>query len=76
MPYYDTIPPMVMGTAVFDPVRQTPFLPGDLVIGTCSKCRGPVCVPSLWGSVVPATPTCRGCGAHKRAEHGPVIEME
>lgn len=50
--------------------------PNDQIVGTCSKCRGPVCVPGLVGSVIPPVPTCRHCGAKKKSPHGPVIEME
>lgn len=50
--------------------------PNDKVVGTCSKCRGPVCIPALVGSVTPPIPTCRQCGAKKKSQYGPVIEME
>lgn len=43
-------------------------------VGTCSICSGPVMIPTLWGSVVPPTPTCSRCGA-TAASHGPVIPM-
>ena len=48
---------------------------GDTIIGTCSKCRGPVCVPSIWFGATPV-PTCQQCGAKKKAAYGPIIEME
>lgn len=47
----------------------------DRTIGTCSLCGGAVTVPMVWMGVIPPTPTCSSCGAH-RASHGPVIEME
>lgn len=47
----------------------------NTTIGTCSRCGGRVSVPSNWMSVVPAVPTCEGCGARPVAPHGPVIEM-
>jgi hypothetical protein len=43
-------------------------------VGTCSICSGPVMIPTLWGSIVPPTPTCNRCGA-VAASHGPVIPM-
>lgn len=43
-------------------------------VGTCSICSGPVMIPTLWGSIVPPTPTCSRCGAIA-ASHGPVIPM-
>jgi len=45
------------------------------VIGTCSICKGPVTVPTLWGGILPPTPTCSRCGAAARPS-GPVIPME
>lgn len=49
---------------------------GHPVIGTCSLCGGAVTVPTLWGGIIPPTPTCSSCGAVKKAAHGPVVEME
>lgn len=49
---------------------------GDRTIGTCSICGGAVTVPSIWGAIVPPTPSCSACGATKRKSHGPVIDME
>lgn len=46
----------------------------DQTIGTCSICGGPVTVPAVWHSVLPAVPQCRSCGA-VAASHGPVIPM-
>jgi len=48
-----------------------------VVVGTCSLCGGPVCVPTIWMSVVPPTPTCANCGAmeDRRPNYGPVIPM-
>lgn len=51
-------------------------LPGHSVVGTCSKCHGPVTVPGIWGGIIPPTPTCARCGAKKRESHGPIIDME
>lgn len=45
-------------------------------IGTCSLCGGAVTVPSLWGGIIPPTPTCSRCGAVPREPHGPVIPMQ
>lgn len=51
--------------------------PGYTIVGTCSKCGGNVCVPTIWGSTVPAIPTCSSCGATaKRNPHLPIIETE
>lgn len=44
------------------------------VIGTCSLCGGQVCVPTMWGAIIPPTPTCQQCGA-VAASHGPLIPM-
>lgn len=52
-----------------------PAQPG-VIVGTCSKCRGPVSVPALIGSVVPPVPTCQQCGAKKKSPYGPVVEMD
>ena len=46
------------------------------IIGTCSRCGGPVSVPNIWGGVIPPVPTCQNCGAVKRTKYGPVIDME
>lgn len=46
------------------------------VIGTCSLCRGPVVVPSVWGGVVAPVPKCAKCGGSHRTSYGPVIDME
>lgn len=43
-------------------------------VGTCSICGGQVCVPSVWGGIIPPIPTCAQCGA-QAAQHGPVIAM-
>lgn len=53
----------------------SPSDPG-IVVGTCSKCRGPVCVPARVGSLLPPIPTCQQCGAKKKSPYGPVVEME
>jgi hypothetical protein len=46
------------------------------VIGTCSRCKGPVTVPSLWGGILPPTPVCSRCGATPTQPHGSVIPMD
>lgn len=46
-----------------------------MIIGTCSICGGAVQTPDIWHGIVPPTPTCTQCGAHK-ADHGPVIDMK
>jgi len=46
------------------------------VLGTCSRCGGPVMTPDLWGGVIPPTPTCATCGAVKPNPYGSVIDME
>lgn len=43
-------------------------------LGTCSICGGPVTVPTVFGSIIPPTPTCMQCGA-VAAAHGPIIPM-
>lgn len=45
------------------------------IIGTCSRCGGPVAVPKHWACILPPTPTCQQCGA-VAAAHGPVIPMQ
>lgn len=45
-------------------------------IGTCSRCGGPVMVPSVWMGVVPPVPTCARCGATAKQSFGKTIEME
>lgn len=50
--------------------------PGHTTIGTCSLCRGPVTVPTVWAGIIPPTPTCARCGATKKPAYGPVLEME
>lgn len=45
------------------------------IIGTCSICKGPVTVPTVWYGLLPPTPTCRSCGAVPAPDHGPVIKM-
>jgi len=47
----------------------------ETVVGTCGLCGGPVTVPRTFHSIVLPTPTCKNCGATKRA-HGPVLDME
>lgn len=55
--------------------QQTEVPYNKTVIGTCSCCGGPVCVHTVWGSVIPDTPTCARCGAVKADSFGPVIPM-
>lgn len=50
----------------------------DNVIGTCSICAGPV-VMSPWTNLTAMSITkarCARCGARKKEDYGPVIEME
>lgn len=57
---------------------ETPSMPMakpeqfERIIGTCSKCRGAV-VERL--SICPVA-YCKRCGAKKKPEFGPIIEME
>lgn len=51
-------------------------LPGYQIVGTCSLCGGPVTVLTTSWSVVAPTPVCSRCGATKKEDFGPVIEME
>ena len=46
------------------------------IIGTCSKCGGPVETPTIWNGINPPVPTCRVCGATKKKPFGPVIDMD
>lgn len=46
------------------------------VVGTCSKCGGRVCVPTVWLGIYPPTPTCQSCGAVPVNAHGPIIPMK
>ncbi len=48
----------------------------DRVIGTCSKCKGPVVIPGIWMGIIPPVPTCRACGATAKNNHGPIIPTE
>lgn len=61
------------------PITATQWIssldPG-IVVGTCSKCCGPVFIPAAAGSLVPPIPTCQQCGAKKKSPYGPVVEME
>ena len=50
-------------------------LGNQTIVGTCSCCGGPVCVPTAYHSVIPPVPTCQRCGATKRQSYGPVIDM-
>lgn len=55
---------------------NTPFYPNQTIVGTCSLCGGPVGVPTIWGSVTPAVPTCLHCRAVKKDNgYGPTIDM-
>jgi hypothetical protein len=54
---------------------SVPVTYNDRVVGTCSLCGGPVCVPIVYMSTVPPTPTCHQCGAVPVPDHGPVIPM-
>lgn len=44
-------------------------------IGTCSKCGGPVQVPSPWSATIPPTPRCSSCGSVAANAYGPVVPM-
>lgn len=46
----------------------------ETIVGTCSCCGGPVCVPMVYWSVVPPVPKCRHCGAVAVQDYGPVIQ--
>ena len=46
------------------------------MIGTCSRCGGPVTVPEHWMGTQPPILSCQRCGATKRQPYGPVIEMD
>ena len=48
----------------------------DTVVGTCGRCGGPVTIPSVWGGIIPPTPTCGNCGAIPAETHGPVMPMK
>lgn len=48
----------------------------DHVVGTCSLCGGPVCVPYIWSGTLPPVPYCKICNAVKKQPYGPVVEME
>lgn len=45
------------------------------IVGTCSICSGPVCVPTAYHSIVPPVPKCNDCGATAKRNYGPVIPM-
>lgn len=68
--------PLPPGGKAIDTVSTPHIPPGPMVIGTCSKCRGPVVMPSVWFGIYSPVPTCRQCGARKEQPYGPVIEME
>lgn len=44
--------------------------------GTCSRCGGAVCTPTVWMGIYPPVPTCQSCGASPKNAHGPVIDMD
>lgn len=46
------------------------------IVGTCSRCHGPVGVPMAWWGTVPPQPTCQKCGAVAAGGYGPVIPMD
>lgn len=46
------------------------------IVGTCSICSGPVCVPTAYHSIVPPTPKCNDCGATAKRNYGPVVPMD
>lgn len=47
---------------------------GQVKVGTCSICGGPVVIESPWYGTRPPPEYCANCGA-ERAGHGPVIPM-
>lgn len=68
--------PMNVGSAGVAPCNGDTFpLGNETIHGTCSLCGGPVCTPTAYWSVVPPVPTCKRCGAVKRENYGPVIDM-
>lgn len=48
----------------------------NTIIGTCSRCGGPVGYPTVWYGTVPPVPTCSHCGATAKNPYGPVIPTE
>lgn len=46
------------------------------IVGTCSKCNGPVVIPEVWMGIIPPTPKCQRCGATKKEVYGPIIDMK
>lgn len=57
------------------PPYSVPLPPGHTLIGTCSLCSGPVCVPTVWMGIGTPTATCAKCGAQAVADYGPIIPM-
>lgn len=57
------------------PSITTQHTANQSIVGTCSCCGGPVCVPTAYHSIVPPVPTCQRCGATKQPDYGPVIHM-
>lgn len=49
--------------------------PNQTLVGTCSCCRGPVTVPTVYWSVVAPTPKCNRCGAVAQEDYGPMVPM-
>lgn len=49
--------------------------PGDVTVGTCGNCGGPVTMPGVWHCILPPQKTCSVCGAIA-AEYGSVIPMQ
>ena len=48
----------------------------NTTIGTCSRCGGPVQIPTYWYGTVPPIPACAHCGALATRAYGPVIPTE
>ncbi len=59
------------------PGQEAPGEEGDLmaIIGTCSRCHGPVVTPDVWQGTHPPPRNCRDCGAQGKENYGPIIEM-
>lgn len=45
------------------------------IIGTCSRCHGPVETPDVWHGTHAPPRRCRDCGAQGKENYGPLIDM-
>lgn len=61
---------------MYTQIGQPVIPPGYQIIGTCSICGGPVCVPTVWGSICQPIPQCFRCSAIKNDNYGPIIDMK